>query len=314
VLEPSFKLLLASDLHGSNAAFRKLVTLAVQLNVDTLVVAGDWSGKQSLLVLKQPNGSAIYVDLDGAERPLAPDQLSGQLEIWRDSGIYPVLVDGADASSISKFDSLARDVRALRLKQWLDYGQERTRAATTKVFAIPGNDDGPEIDDVLLNHSWVCDVDERVIRYREYQILGLGFSTPTPWKTPRELSEEEIASRLRKMASQVDDWSRTISIIHVPPYNSGIDLAPEIVGEDGSLPRETGRGNVSIGSRAVRSFIESQQPLAVLAGHCHGSRGLARIGSTICVNAGSQYHHGSLSACLLSFRKSKMLGHQFFLH
>jgi len=308
--------LLASDLHGSNAAFRKLVALTLQLKVDALVVAGDWSGKQSLLVSKRPDGSALYLDFDGTERSLPVERTKAQLEEWRDTGIYPVLVDEINERTKENVDSLAQETRALRLKQWLDYGQTKTARAGVRIplFAIPGNDDGPEIDGALINHPWVCDLDQRVVLHDQYELLGFGYSNLTPWHTPRELSEPQIAARLESLGRNIDHWSNTIAVIHVPPFGSGLDLAPEVIADDQQPPKETGRGNIPVGSHAVRSFIENHGPLAVLSGHCHGSRGLVRIGLTTCVNAGSQYHHGNLCACLMSFRNEEMIGHQFFVH
>jgi Icc-related predicted phosphoesterase len=40
----------------------------------------------------------------------------------------------------------------------------------------------------------------------------------------------------------------------------------------------------SVGSTAIREFIERHQPLLALHGHVHESRAAERIGRTLCLN------------------------------
>jgi len=58
------------------------------------------------------------------------------------------------------------------------------------------------------------------------QLLSSGWSNHTPWATPREESEDQLFERLRALAQQVTDPRRAIFMIHVPPYDSGLDEAP----------------------------------------------------------------------------------------
>jgi len=44
-----------------------------------------------------------------------------------------------------------------------------------------------------------------------------------------------------------------------------------------------------VGSTAVREAILEYQPLLSLHGHIHESRGMQRLGQTICINPGSTY-------------------------
>ena len=53
------------------------------------------------------------------------------------------------------------------------------------------------------------------------------------------------------------------------------------------------------GSTAVRHVIERFQPVLSVHGHVHESPGQIRVGSTLCVNAGSEAAVGILRACLI---------------
>ncbi len=49
-------------------------------------------------------------------------------------------------------------------------------------------------------------------------MISLGYVNPTPWRTPRELPEEELYSRLKAYMSKVEDSSKVILNLHAPPY------------------------------------------------------------------------------------------------
>ncbi|MGC9005152.1 MAG: metallophosphoesterase family protein, partial [Candidatus Micrarchaeia archaeon] len=94
-----------------------------------------------------------------------------------------------------------------------------------------------------------------------FNVVGFGFSTPTPFKTPGEMPDDEM---YKQMSSLPIDQS-TILITHSPPYGLFDDVG------------------VNIGSKAVRKIIEEKQPKLALFGHVHEHTGKANIGRTICV-------------------------------
>jgi uncharacterized protein len=59
------------------------------------------------------------------------------------------------------------------------------------------------------------------------------------------------------------------------------------------------------GSEAVRSVIETYQPLVALHGHIHESRGVAKLAKTVCLNPGSEYIEGVLHGALLEFDEKR---------
>ena len=88
-------------------------------------------------------------------------------------------------------------------------------------------------------------------------------------------------------------------MIHVPPYDSGLDTAPIL---DENLRPTVSAGDVlrgPVGSTAVRRLIETYQPLLGVHGHIHESGGERRIGKTVCINPGSEANHGILRGFLV---------------
>jgi uncharacterized protein len=61
----------------------------------------------------------------------------------------------------------------------------------------------------------------------------------------------------------------------------------------------------SAGSEAVRSVIETYQPLVALHGHIHESRGVAKLAKTVCLNPGREYIEGVLHGALLEFDEKR---------
>jgi hypothetical protein len=90
---------------------------------------------------------------------------------------------------------------------------------------------------------------------------------------------------------------------HCPPYGTMLDEAPKV--DENLRPVMSGGGVViaPAGSTAVRAAIEKYQPLLGLHGHIHESRGLEKIGRTLCINPGSEYGEGILHGCIVNLGK-----------
>jgi hypothetical protein len=113
------------------------------------------------------------------------------------------------------------------------------------------------------------------------------------------MSEEAFLDRISDLLQPIRDPRRTVLMTHVPPYGSGLDTAPLL---DASLRPTVSAGDVlrgPVGSHGVRSAIERFQPLIGAHGHIHESGGEARIGRTLCLNAGSEANMGILRGYLI---------------
>ncbi|MFA6489948.1 MAG: metallophosphoesterase [Candidatus Micrarchaeia archaeon] len=127
-------------------------------------------------------------------------------------------------------------------------------------FAVFGNMDPPEVAGRIQQMG--KSVHGRSVKLDEWKLAGVGGSNPTPFGTPSEFSEGQIAAFLS--AAGVD--RNTILMSHPPPYGV-FDLA----------------GDVHVGSKSVRECIEKNHPLMVLCGHIHEHVGQEVLGETLVV-------------------------------
>ena len=293
----SINFLVASDLHGGNEAFRKLLTLADKVRPDALIVPGDWSGKRSVFVHKSLRGTR-FNEKGKWGRALNEGEAARYARHAKNNGGY--IIEADDQLPVGKeLKNLENLARAQRLTKWLDVGAERI-GKQIPLFTIPGNDDSPEVVNVLSTHPWPVNLDCDVEEWRGLELFGLGYSNETLWKTERELPDPEVKVRLNAVGSRVRDFGRALGLVHVPPYGTDLDLAPEVAkGRDGE-PRLTGRGPVHVGSESLRDFICERAPRLVLSGHVHESKGVVQVSRSTCVNPGSAYHVGMIWAYLVN--------------
>ena len=120
------------------------------------------------------------------------------------------------------FDVLAKG----RLAEWIALAEERLAGSHVRVFLCGGNDDTDEVlsalDEVMQDR--VVSAENRSVAVDdEHVVVTIGYSTPTPWETPREKSDPEIAEVIEKVMAGVADPSRAVFNFHCPPLNSTLD-------------------------------------------------------------------------------------------
>jgi Icc-related predicted phosphoesterase len=189
------------------------------------------------------------------------------------------------------------------VERWMNMAAEKFRGSSIRCFVCPGNDDEMEVDDVVRRAEMVELGEGRVVEIDGFSMISTGWSNPTPWKTHREDSEEQLAERIEAMAAQVPDPSRAIFNLHCPPYRSGLDEAPAIDADMKLM--HGGRALRPVGSTAVREAIERHQPLISLHGHIHESKGAVKIGKTLSINPGSAYEEGMLMGAIIQLDPKK---------
>lgn len=140
------------------------------------------------------------------------------------------------------------------------------------VYFVPGNCDPPELIEVKMeNIKSIHGICERI---GEINFIGVGGSSPSPFNTPFELSEIDIATLLERTSSRCQA-GETCLVTHSPPRNTKTDITH--LGEHA-------------GSSSIRSFIETMRPILVLCGHIHEACGIDKIGETTIVNPGPAQH------------------------
>jgi uncharacterized protein len=144
------------------------------------------------------------------------------------------------------------------------------RARGSRVHVLPGNHESEaDIAEFCSRYGFV-NFHGGVLQIAGVNVAGLGYSSPTPFDTPGEYTEAEMAARLKKF----DGLKPLILICHAPPLNTPLDRV-----HDG----------LHAGSRAVREFIERAQPEHFFCGHIHEAEGVVtQMGSTRAMNVGKQ--------------------------
>jgi Icc-related predicted phosphoesterase len=297
------RLFYAGDVHGSRVCWKKFVNAAAHYPADVLVMGGDLCGKALVPIVREGDGSYRARVIGEQRVARTAEELDQMQRAISTNGMYPLIVDREEARILAE-DSARREEafeRALldELRLWVEFADERLAGTDTRAYVIPGNDDPWSVDEVLAGGTSVVACDETVQEIGPHEMVSLGYSNRTPWRTPRELDEEEIYTRLKRLVDQVEEPQRAILNVHVPPYESSLDTAFEVDEElryvmKGGRPHE-----VPTGSSAVRQIIEEAQPLLSLHGHIHESRGVTTIGRTVAINPGSDYGSGHLDGCLV---------------
>jgi hypothetical protein len=218
-------------------------------------------------------------------------------------GYYAVITEGED--SISELDDPETYERTLvdealkRAEGWVEYAEKKLARSAISIVVAPGNDDHFAIDEVFQQSEVFTWGEEEIVELDGLEVVSSGWSNPTPWKTHRELPEDELESRLRRMINCVREPELTIFNFHVPPYGTSLDLCPDI---DDDFRVVTVVGNPIIGhhgSTAVRKLIEEFQPRLSLHGHIHEARAFERIGRSLALNPGSEYGDGVLRGVVI---------------
>ena len=149
-----------------------------------------------------------------------------------------------------------RRVMTATLSRWLDLAAERLAGTETVCLISPGNDDQPFVDDVLRDAERVVNPEERVVELPGgFELVSFGYSNVTPWRSPRELAEDELEARIERLAATVTHPDRTIFNLHVPPRDSSLDEAVLLTDDLSPVIRAGSPVIAGVGSTAVRRVI-----------------------------------------------------------
>ncbi len=316
----STRLFYATDIHGSERTYRKFVNAGKFYNANVIVMGGDITGKLLIPVIKEKNGhyrATLQGQTEHYESEADLQSLYDRLGLL---GFYYMVMDEDEFRALSEdpeaVDRLFHQLARQRLESWVELAEERLKGTGIKCFVTGGNDDDPDVLEAInrtdTESFFGCEgnlvnVDD------DHTMISVGFSTPTPWKTPREITDEELGGMIADMASKVTDMNNCIFNFHDPPKDSTLDTCP-MLDWSKDPPEPVVRAGQQVmhgaGSTSVRNAIEKFQPMLGLHGHIHESQGAIKIGRTTCVNPGSEYGEGFLRGCLINFSDGKIESYQ----
>ena len=311
----------ATDLHGSERTYRKFINAGKFYEVKTLIMGGDVIGKMAIPIIK--TGSGYRATLQGTTEHMETEEELTQLRRRIETlGFYHKVMSEDEFLAVqadpAAIETMFHDLARARLEDWVNLAEERLKGTGIKCFITGGNDDYQDVLDVIPHVGgstetiFNCEGDVVYID-DNHTMISLGWSTPTPWDTPREMPDEELGKLIEEMVSQVPDLSRNIFNFHDPPIDSTLDTCP-MLDWDKDPPEIIFQAGTPVlhgaGSKSIRAAIEKHQPLLGLHGHIHESAGVVKIGRTTCINPGSEYGEGILKGCIVTYDDDKVAGFQ----
>ena len=311
------KIFFATDLHGSGRCFNKLLSAAKFYKVDVLVLGGDLTGKMLVPIVDVGDGT-FTADYLGGKTIRGSDAVKALEQEISDSGYYYYHCSKPEMDELKgskeKVDTLFMSIMKESLVKWVDRAEPFLADLGVTCYLTGGNDDYQEIVDAIHDTPHVKNADNKVVKIdQHHEMVNLGWSNMTPWKCPRDHSEEELEAAVEKLVSSVADLQNCVFNLHTPPINCGLDTCPKL---DTSVypPKPVFYKGQAVmtggGSESVRRQVEKHHPLVHLCGHIHESRGTTTLGKTLVVNPGSEYSDGVLRGALVNVGDKKVVSWQ----
>jgi uncharacterized protein len=313
-----YRILFATDIHGSNVCFRKLLNTLThdQFRPDVIVVGGDITGKDLIYIIEDSKDENYYstergvmVTLKSKEEACFHEKKaadSGSYIHWCNRDEYLELT-----SDKSKQNSLLQDLIHRRVNEWIKLAETRLLHSDCIFIMNTGNDDFLSVDSIIKESSKVIFPEGKSIMLGNgLSILSCGYANQTPFNCPRDISEEnlfnKIDSYIQEFVANGGNLTECVFNLHCPPANSKLDVGPKLDSEKRPQISAFGKETNSVGSVAVRNVIEKYSPLLGLHGHIHESPAVDKIGETVIINPGSEYQSGILKFAIIDFEDKKL--------
>jgi Icc-related predicted phosphoesterase len=292
----------ATDVHGSDRCYRKFLAAARVYEADVLLLGGDVAGKGIVPIVR--DGEAYRYTFQGQEAVIDRAALARAETTIAFNGLYPWVCSFEEREELQdsrRRDAIFAELIARQLEDWSELTNERL-SDNVRCIITPGNDDPTIVDEVLAASARIECPEGQIVDVGPMCLASLGNTNVTPWRTEREYSEEELARQIADiMVAARSGFGGLVFNFHCPPYNSGLDVAAELDSNLRPVTRSGGLVDIPVGSTAVRDAVEQYQPTVALHGHIHESRGLHKIGKSLCFNPGSEYASGILKGVIIDF-------------
>jgi Icc-related predicted phosphoesterase len=310
----------ATDVHGSERTFRKFLNAGKFYEAQVVVLGGDIIGKLAIPII-QEGGGRYRASLQGnTEHIESEEALKALIERLGLLGFYHKVMTEEEfralAADQASVDALFHTLARQRLEAWIDLANTRLGGTGIRCYVTGGNDDYPNVLEVMKtsgSQSFI-DCEGTVVNLDDdHTMISVGNSTPTPWKTPREMPDEELGRIIDGMVAKVSNLHNCVFNFHDPPFDSTLDTCPELDWTTDPPTPIVKAGQLVMhgaGSKSVRKAIETHQPMLGLHGHIHESSGAINIGRTLCINPGSEYGEGILRGALITLSSGEVKAHQ----
>ena len=196
-------------------------------------MGGDVVGKLAIPVIREGNGS-FRAHLMGKTERLEGQAISRASRTGSERSAITARSwmrtnTGRFRSDPAAVDRLFHELARERLASWIDLAETRLAGSGIKCFVIGGNDDEPEVLELLqdANTQSIVFCEGKEVEIDDHHtMISVGFSNRTPWKTPREIDDDDLGTMIEGLADKVADAPHAIFNLHVPPVDSTLDTCP----------------------------------------------------------------------------------------
>ncbi len=254
------KIIYTADLHGIEGLYSQLFQLAINCQTDAIIIGGDLLPKHGLF------STCVEDQRDFIIRCMKPmlkeihDKLSG-LEIYTMMGNDDWLINMP----------YLEELQSQGLLSLLHNKKHRIG----KGFEIIGYRNVPPTPFSIKDSERLDTADAPI----EPQCCSAYISTD---KGIRQINSLTHFSRHHTVERELarlpvpKSYQKAVYVMHAPPFGTNLDILYD------------GR---SVGSRAIRQFIEEHEPYLTLHGHIHEAPSRSgshwdKIGNTVCINPG----------------------------
>ena len=304
------RLFYATDIHGSERTYRKFINAGKFYDVNVLILGGDISGKLLIPIIIETNGKYRATLQGVVQHMTTEEELKAMIEKLGILGFYHQIMEEDEVKAMQAdpqaVDDLFHKLARKRLDDWINLAETRLKGSGIKCFVTGGNDDDPAVLEAIHKQNtesfFACE-GQVVYVDDDHSMISVGYSTPTPWNTPREIPDEKLWEFIEEMVAKVPDMDHAIFNFHDPPRDSTLDTCPMLDWNTNPPTPIVKSGQIVMhgaGSQSVRRAIETYQPMLGLHGHIHESQAVMKIGRTTCINPGSEYGEGFLRGCLIN--------------
>lgn len=296
------------DVHGAVGVWQKWLRVPQAFKADAIMLCGDLTGKGIVPLVQEKQG---YVSTFYGRRQVLRNEK--ELKLYEAqiamTGLYPIRCTPEEIEKYKAdprlIDDIMRRKIVERMKEWMELLVAKIDLKKTQVVVMPGNDDDYAVDEVIKSYGpagvqWALG---HPLEVAGFQVASLAHVNPTPWDTPREGSEEELAKLIDEAVSPLDNPSRSIFNFHAPPYGTELDMAPKLKADLTPVMGPGGVETVHVGSTAVRDAIKKYRPLIGLHGHIHESSANDMVDGIPVLNPGSEYGEDVLRGAIVEVSK-----------
>jgi Icc-related predicted phosphoesterase len=295
----------ATDVHGSEACWRKFVNSGKHYEADVLILGGDMTGKAIVPVVGD-GGGRYHFSMQDQRHDIEGDEDLAQAErLIQNHGYYPVHMSSEEVREYTDhpegLDAVFEREMLHTVERWMAFADERLAGSGIHASSA-GNDDSHEIDPIIDARP-----PSPSARQRSRSPGGTSscrrLDEPTPWATHREEDEPaqgEIEAVIKQARVGRSAWCWASTCRRTTPCST---CSQDRLGNT----HGAGQDVAHVGSTAVRR--SSTSAAVVVAARTSTESRRHPHGAHPCGQPGQHVREGTLSGFLVQLDGKDKIKH-----